>query len=124
MVRLITSKTAVAAVILGLTAAGLGGIAGAAAQATMPSGGAMPLPPSANDPPPKSTAPAAAKKPPRASAKKKTTVSDPYGGGGSGSTSYTDRIDTRPARGDLQLEDDPRVKPTFEGGRPGVGMRF
>ncbi|NNM72113.1 hypothetical protein [Enterovirga aerilata] len=41
---------------------------------------------------------------------------------------YAGRIDSRPPRsqpGRFELEDDPRaVTPTFNNGRPGVGMRF
>lgn len=41
------------------------------------------------------------------------------------SPGYADRIDRRPARQDMQLEDDPRaVRPVMQNGRPGVGMRF
>ena len=119
MVRLM-SRGAVVASILGLALASPAAVDPAFAQA-----GAMPMPPSANDPPPKNNA-ATPKKPARAPAKKKreTSVSDPYSGTSSARPSYTDRIDTRPARGEMQLEDDPRVTPTMEGGRPGLGMKF
>lgn len=120
MVRLM-SRGAIVASILGLALASPAAVGPAFAQA-----GAMPMPPSANDPPPKNNA-ATPRKPARAPAKKKreTSVSDPFGGGTNAPRpSYTDRIDTRPARGELQLEDDPRVTPTLEGGRPGLGMKF
>lgn len=111
-----TSRAAAAAVaILGL-AAGATTLAttAASAQTTMPGGQAIPPPPSANDPPPRTVTPA---KKTRAAKPATATSRESQG-------SYTDRIDTRPARGDIQLEDDPRVRPTMENGRPGVGMRF
>lgn len=110
-----TSRAAAAAVaILGL-AAGATTLAttAASAQTTMPGGQAIPPPPSANDPPPRTVAPA-----------KKTRAKPATAASRESQGSYTDRIDTRPARGDIQLEDDPRVRPTMENGRPGVGMRF
>ena len=104
-----------AAAAFSLLVVGSAAIGSASAQSSSP--GAMPLPPSARDPLPKEEPRAGTRTNSRANRAKAGTATN----SSSSSPNYRDRIE---GQGDLQLEDDPRVRPTMEGGRPGVGMRF
>jgi hypothetical protein len=107
------------AAIVALACAGFGTALMASAALAQSSGspGAMPLPPSASDPPPKELRPGGTHRNARSDRAKKNAAP---AAAGTSASDYRGRLEGS----DMELEDDPRVRPTMENGRPGLGMRF